>query len=446
MKDQMRIRGSIAKLTSRVSLAVRGLDWTFTLTQGPVITLFAVYFIWKAAYFVREPEFLFTDARLYFRATEAWLAGGNPWAGTIQGWNFAGPPPTLLLDVPLIPFGEDAAWAFWPIAGAYGIWRVVRRLGLPIWWMLFPPVIEGWLAGSPDMALAGLAMGPIAWIAALGKPYAVPAMLGDGKWRSVALAGGVAVMSAPFLPWGLFFGNASGISSTLDVYTSHLSAWGNPVGMVAATIALLALDGRLRGGLLVPALWPNSQLHYSVFSMFAASRSPILSIGLALPVPGAAPAAVMIYAIWAKFRGKAQPFQGRARHAEKAMPLPVATPDQVTSEVVRPVDPDLHDQRAEGDGRLPGPTDGSTVDGRKAAQRDHKGGRVQEVPVAVLQPAAPVIQEGGDEDRDRRSAEQPGRSAAPVGAQRQEQPGTGQEDGHPETVRPEERRVRDDAR
>ena len=128
-----------------------GMDWRFLLTQGPVMTVFVLLFAWRASFFVDAPELLFIDGRLYFQATEAWLDGGNPWAVQARGVPFAGPPPTLLLNLPLMPLGEDVAWAFWPIAGVVGIWSVLRRLNLPAWWLLFPPVIEGWVAGSPDI-------------------------------------------------------------------------------------------------------------------------------------------------------------------------------------------------------------------------------------------------------------------------------------------------------
>jgi hypothetical protein len=274
------------------------MDWRFLVTQGPILAVFVLLFVWKITYFIDAPEHLFIDSRLYFQATEAWLAGGNPWTVEARGVAYAGLPTTLLLSVPLVPFGEQVAWAFWPIAGIVGIWSVVRRLGLPGWWMLFPPVVEGWVAGSPDMALAGVALGGAAWVAALTKPYAAPAVLAERGWKPVLIAAGICVLTLPILPWRTFVESAPAVGDTLTRYTLQFSAWGNPLGMVIVSVALLMLGRRMALGLAVPALWPNAQPHYAVFSMYVASRSPVLAIGLSLPIRGLAPLSVIAYASW----------------------------------------------------------------------------------------------------------------------------------------------------
>lgn len=286
-----------------------GIDWRFILTQGPVLTVFVLHCVWILPAIVQS-ESWFSDARLYFRATTAWLDGGNPWATSIHGLSFAGPPPTLLLNLPLIPFGEDVAWAFWPAAGILGIVSVLRRLRLPLWWILFPPIMEGWFAGSPDYALAGLALSGLAWIPALTKPYSTPAILAERGWRPVLIAGMLLVLTFAFLPWALFVESLPLVAATLTRYTHHLSAWGNPFGMVLVSGSLLILGRRLGLGLAVPALWPNAQLHYAVFSMYAASRSPVLAIGLSLPIQGAAPASIIVFAGWtviARYRARSNP-------------------------------------------------------------------------------------------------------------------------------------------
>ncbi len=93
------------------------------------------------------------------------------------------------------------------------------------------------------------------------------------------------------------------VRDALTRYTLHLSAWGNPLGMVAVSVALVTLGRRMALGLAVPALWLNAQPHYAVFSMYAASRSPILAIGLSLPVQGLAPLSVIAYALWMALPG-----------------------------------------------------------------------------------------------------------------------------------------------
>ncbi|MEP7340720.1 MAG: hypothetical protein ABI977_23520, partial [Acidobacteriota bacterium] len=74
-----------------------------------------------ASSYANNPELLFGDTRIYFRATEAWLAGGNPWLVANGGTYFAAPPPALLLTLPLVPFGEDAAVVMLAMANVIAI-------------------------------------------------------------------------------------------------------------------------------------------------------------------------------------------------------------------------------------------------------------------------------------------------------------------------------------
>src|SRR5262245_12540355 len=111
-----------------------------------------------------DPAALFSDASLYFAATQAWVDGGNPWAVTgAGGITFAGWPPTLLLNVPLLPFGPEFARVFWAVADVVGWLVVIWRLRLGPWWILFPPFIEGVFPASPDPALAGAMLVGGAW-------------------------------------------------------------------------------------------------------------------------------------------------------------------------------------------------------------------------------------------------------------------------------------------
>ena len=78
------------------------------------------------------------DGAIYRTAAEAWLSGGDPWSITVLNTYFAGPPPTLLVAVPFIPLGNQVTSAAWiVIAFAASVWAI-RRLGMPLWWILFP--------------------------------------------------------------------------------------------------------------------------------------------------------------------------------------------------------------------------------------------------------------------------------------------------------------------
>lgn len=68
--------------------------------------------------------------------------------------------------------------------------------------------------------------------------------------------------------------------------------------MAAAGVALLSLGPRLGLRLVVPALWPGAQLHYSIFSVQAAAASAFLA--LMLSIPGLAAPGIVIFAIAAR--------------------------------------------------------------------------------------------------------------------------------------------------
>lgn len=274
--------------------------WRLVLKRaadGLVPVTFVLYFINSL---VHQIGYTFGDGALYYRATQAWLSGGDPWAATYRGIRFAGYPPSLLLSVPLQPFGEVAAIAFWTIAGGISVLYAVRKYRLPLWWVLFPPAVEGWLGGSPDIALFGLLLVGGGAVTALVKPYAIPAMIGEWRWRAATIALILGLVTIPFLPWSRFFGELSTINATLVGQTYGGTAWGNLLGMVIVTIALVSLGPRLGSGLVTPTLWPSAQLHYSVFSMGYARDSAILALALAVPVPGFAAAGVIVYAIFAR--------------------------------------------------------------------------------------------------------------------------------------------------
>ena len=227
---------------------------------------------------------LFGDAPIYYRATEVWVHGGDPWSvRSPLGIPFGAPPPALLLNLPLLPFGEWVARPFWAIAGLLGWLLTMRSLRLPPWWVLFPPFVEGWLAASPDPALAGLAVIGGGALSAVAKPYGVPGMLSDGRWRAATLGVGLGAVTLPLLPWATYLHEFSSIEASMRPWQQNLSAWGDPLSMAAVAIALALLGRRLALGLAVPGLFPGAQLHYSIFSVGVGASSAIIAMLLALP-------------------------------------------------------------------------------------------------------------------------------------------------------------------
>jgi hypothetical protein len=264
------------------------------------------------AHYLDNKSYWFSDAELYWRATQAWIGGGNPWAVHVENIRFAGVPPTLLANLPLLPFGPDVARPFWAIAGLASWLLVIWRLRMPLWWLPFSPFVEAWLAGSPDVTLVALAVFGCGAIAPVIKPYAVPGLLAVGRWKAVVAGALLALVTLPLLPWTAFLEQNVQIRATLDAQAMHLAAWGDWPVWVLSLLALISLGPRLGLGLAVPVLAPATQLHYALFSVEAMRRSPWLA--LTLTIPGAAPLGTVAYAVarwwWPRWAGRIGPFAG----------------------------------------------------------------------------------------------------------------------------------------
>src|ERR1017187_8380637 len=83
------------------------------------------------------------DTELAVGASKSWLAGGSPWAFFLVGgdgniYHFAGLPPTLFVYAPLTPFGLEFVGYFGVLISLVAAIVVLRRLKLPLWWLLFP--------------------------------------------------------------------------------------------------------------------------------------------------------------------------------------------------------------------------------------------------------------------------------------------------------------------
>lgn len=287
-------------MTLQVQSRARTLDWTFI---GHA-TLLAVYVLVAGAFAVStvrlfleaQPSNLFLDAHIYFRATSAWLSGSNPWETVYNGFPFAAPPPALLLNLALQPLGEDLAVATWAVASIASTLFIFRRLRLPLWMWLFHPLVEGFLAGSPDLVLAGLVLAGGGAVSAAAKPYAVPAMLAARRWRAVVIGAGIVLVTVPVLPWGVFIASRGLVSNAFEEFTVVVSAFGSPALMVATGVALASL-GRARAlQLFTPGLLAQ-QPHYLVFSLEAISKSLLLAIFMTIPLDHYAALGIVVYAI-----------------------------------------------------------------------------------------------------------------------------------------------------
>ena len=267
--------------------------WRVILGVAIVISTYwiAGFYLWPDA------GNLFLDAHIYYQATATWLDGGNPWTTTYRGVPFAGIPPTLLLNVPLVPFGEQIAVAIWAVANTLAVIFIISRLRLPAWTLFLLPIVEGWLGASPDLALAALLLAGGGWIAALTKPYSAPVLVADRRWRQIAVAVVVGVITIPFLPWGLFYESRDLIAQTFARFAGYpLSASGNMVLLGLVALALISLGWR-RGFILFTPGLVAQQPHYIVFSMEAVRWSRLLALAFTVPLPHAAAVGIVLYAV-----------------------------------------------------------------------------------------------------------------------------------------------------
>jgi hypothetical protein len=254
------------------------IDWDFVLywaLTGAFVGVSVLVLKGQLETYWHRPEDLFSDAALYHAATRAWLDGADPWAVQVGDIRFAGLPTTLLLNLPLAPFDPSIAKAFWVVADVLGWLLVMRRQQLGPWWILFPPFIEGLFPASPDPALAALVVLSAGSIAVVTKPYSLPAVLAERRFLALA--------SLVILPWAMYLDQLPAVLATLHAQSRDVTAWGDPVLMVLVVAALISLGLAQALRLIVPAIWPNAQLHYFVFSTEAAAGSAAFALALATP-------------------------------------------------------------------------------------------------------------------------------------------------------------------
>ena len=141
--------------------------------------------------------------------------------------------------------------------GVVGSMWVMRRLGMPLWWLAFPPFIDGLYNGNPQVLLLPLLVAGLAPIAALVKIYAVPVPLLRGEWKAVAATAIVLLVTIPILPWAAYIAQFSSISSTLSEQSDGgMSALAIPVLIPVAVIALVLMGRRRAAWWVVPVCGP----------------------------------------------------------------------------------------------------------------------------------------------------------------------------------------------
>ncbi|MFL5677021.1 MAG: glycosyltransferase 87 family protein [Chloroflexota bacterium] len=245
-----------------------------------------------------------SHAANYTAAAAAWLAGGDPWQIGPPGAIYAGPPPMLLLFVPFVPLPTDLTRLVWVVGMFLAAVWVVRRIGLPGYWVAFPPMFQAIFLGHPEVLVLALLVvgGPLSGIAAVIKPYAAAPLLAERRWSAFLMAIAVVLITAPFVPWPTFIADLPSIAANLVRQNHGDSTFGSPILIALAVLALVSLGFRRGLWLSVPLLWPLAQPMYKTASLPA--LSPFLAIAWSIPVPGFTLVGLLIEAIVVRFASR----------------------------------------------------------------------------------------------------------------------------------------------
>ncbi|MHB8459435.1 MAG: hypothetical protein ACYDAK_06405 [Candidatus Limnocylindrales bacterium] len=282
------------------------------------------------------------DAHIYYRGAVAWLNGGDPWQAVYHGLHFAAPPWVLPLLAPFVALREPQAVALWIALDLLAAAYIVRTCGLSWAWLLFPPLVHGILNGNPAIVSLALMLGVAGPLGLLLRPQMGFALLGEARWRTLAVTALLGLVLIAVLPIATFLGDLPTIAARYAVESGGGSSGGTPMALVVGIVSVLALatvDRREAGFLATIVVVPINGWYASVAALPLVN--PILAVGLALPIVGlptatiAAYVAVRLIIRWAPTARPArllaslvEPYrQGRiaSRHAEHA-PRPDVVP------------------------------------------------------------------------------------------------------------------------
>jgi hypothetical protein len=249
-----------------------------------------------------------TDLRLYLRGSAAWLNGDDPWLVHMGTLHYAAAPPSLLLMAPFALLPEAVAVVLLTaLAFAASLWTL-RRLHLPLWWIIWPPLVDNLWNGNPQLFIVPLLLGPAAFLAPVVKAYGIVPLLIQWRWRMMAITVAIGLVTLPILPWATFFGHLSETAGFLtDQSQGGMSAWFFPILVPFAAIALVVMGREKASWWFIPALWPATQWYYTLMAMPA--MTALTAAILAPPVQGLPAVAAVVAAaeIWYRRRAGTVP-------------------------------------------------------------------------------------------------------------------------------------------
>jgi hypothetical protein len=274
-----------------------GFQWAYvwtTLAPWLLPIWFTMFALQTFAYYVAH-DLIGIDLAIYRHAGEVALAGGNPWIIDSSLAAFAGPPPTLLLCIPVSFLPLPLATVLMMGAGVLAAAWAISRLRLPLWWLLFPPLFEALIVGNPDAFILALLLvrGPLTGLAGVLKIYALVPIVLQRQGRALLVAAAVGALSLP--QWPHFIASLETVGGVLGE-SAHLSAWGTWL-MVPVVVALWLLRRRGAEYLVVPGLWPNTRSQYGTMALIAVHRYPVAAAVIGLNGPFLPAIAVIVMAI-----------------------------------------------------------------------------------------------------------------------------------------------------
>jgi hypothetical protein len=292
--------------------------------QALLAAWFAGITFLRISRFVSDQVPLGQDIRIYYRGVEQWLRGADPWTAQLTvnshvAFNYAGSPATTVLLAPSALLSEEQFTVLWLGLSVLSAIAVVRWLRLPPWWLLFPPTAEAMYSANPQLVvlmllLAGAGRSGILAdsIGVTLKVYAVIPLLGERKFRQVALALGLTIATFVVAPslWIRYLNGFGTVSANLAQQSNGgYSAFYYPLLLIPTAFAIVLLwrhDAKAAAWLAVPALWPSTEFHYATFAQPV--MTPLLAVLLAVPIPQLAPVAIILY-VFVRFA--AEPFRTR---------------------------------------------------------------------------------------------------------------------------------------
>jgi hypothetical protein len=243
------------------------------------------------------------DLRLYLRGTAEWLRGGDPWSVHFGTFHFAAAPPSLLPIAPFTLLPEPLAIVLLTLLAIIASLWTLRRLGLPWWWITWPPLVDNLWNGNPQLFIVPLLLGPAAWLAPVVKAYGVVPLLIAWRVKALAITALIVLVTLPILPWSAFLRHLSATTTLLSEQSQGgMSAWFFPVLVPFAVVAMFVMGRQRASWWAIPALWPSTQWYYSLMAMPA--LTPLTAAILAAPIQGGAAVAAVAAAIEVWYRRK----------------------------------------------------------------------------------------------------------------------------------------------